>query len=344
MLLRQSGLATSLSRRCEDLLVDLGTLSPGEPIEVRPLSGGVASDIAMVSARDKRLCVKFALPKLKVEADWFAPVHRNVAEYAWLTFASKVAPDNAIALYGQSEALHGFAMECIEGDDTYLWKDHLLAEATDNGEASKVGKLISRIQAASTQVEFDSSPFRNPEDFFALRLEPYLIYTAEQHNCINGRMKLLAEELYHSRQVLVHGDVSPKNIFFREGKPILLDAECASMGDASFDPAFCLNHLVLKAIHLPNSTEHYLYNASEFWKHYCPNVTWEPCIAIESRVCRLLPALMLARVDGKSPVEYLSEQQSEIVRQIALRFIRSPVDRLSKLLEGIHHFIMDDTT
>lgn len=326
---------TDLHDKCRKLLIDLGIASPQDTVVAHPLSGGVASDIAMVSVGDKKLCVKFALPKLKVQADWFAPVHRNAAEYAWLEAAASVAPEGAIALYGQSRELHGFAMEYLDDENAYLWKTALLNEAEPQGEAAAVGDLLGRIHATSTKPEFDTRAFQNRDDFQALRIEPYLLYTASQHEDIAAPLQQLAKQLYDASDVLVHGDVSPKNIFFRAGCPVMLDAECATMGDASFDLAFCLNHIVLKAIHLPASRQPYLASAAQFWHAYSRWVSWEPAASIETRVCRLLPALMLARVDGKSPVEYLSEKERTCVRELARQCIKSPVDRLSELLQRI---------
>jgi aminoglycoside phosphotransferase (APT) family kinase protein len=328
-------LTESLLTRCSELLTDLGLYRPGDSIEAVPLTGGVASDIAKVILADRTLCVKFALPKLKVQADWRAPVHRNAAEYAWLQVAAAVEPQSALQLFGRSEKLHGFAMEFIAGDSAYLWKRELLAQAQDHDEAAKVGDLLGRIHAASAADGFDAGAFDNHDDFHALRLDPYLVYTAGQHPAIAKQIEQMVAEQYQASQVLVHGDVSPKNIMFRDGQAILLDAECATMGDASFDPSFCLNHLVLKAIHLPASTRRYLASAEALWRSYSACVNWEPAATLEARVCRLLPALMLARVDGKSPVEYLTVGQQDIVRQIALAFIQSPHTSVTELLQGI---------
>jgi hypothetical protein len=333
----------SLNERCRDLLGELRLASPDDPVDAVPLSGGVASDIAMVRVNGRRLCVKFALPKLKVEADWFAPVQRNAAEYAWLEFAARTAPEGAVRLHGRSERLHGFAMEFLDGEDTYLWKSELLREAPDKGEAVKVGDLLGRIHAASAREDFITAPFHNWDDFQALRIEPYLLHTASKHRDIAGDLERMAGWLYRSRQVLVHGDVSPKNILIRAGEPILLDAECATMGDASFDPSFCLNHLVLKAIHLPGSRQRHLSNAIEFWKAYEPHVAWEATTATESRICRLLPALMLGRVDGKSPVEYLDDAERGLVRRIARQFIQSPAVRLDDLIDGVSARLKETT-
>ncbi len=321
-------MSDELDQRCRALVAELGLGKASDVRDVVALTGGVASDIAMVSLGDRRICVKFALPKLKVAADWHAPVHRNAAEYAWLQVAAELLPDSAVHLYGRSETQHGFAMEFLEGADVYLWKAALLNEAKDQGEATRVADMIGRIHAASAQAGFDASPFQNRDDFHALRTEPYLIYTAGVHPDLAAQITALADMLYDSRQVLVHGDVSPKNILFRRGGPVLLDAECATMGEASFDPSFCLNHLVLKAVHLPASRDRLLADVSRFWMAYAPHVTWEPAQALEARICRLLPALMLARVDGKSPVEYLDEPARKQVRAMAISLIRDPSETL----------------
>ena len=145
----------------------------------------------------------------------------------------------------------------------------------------------------------------------------------------------LADKLYAAETVLVHGDVSPKNILFRAGRPIVLDAECATMGDASFDPAFCLNHLILKALHLPRARPALLAAVSRFWQAYSAHVDWEDPAALEERICRLIPALMLARVDGKSPVEYLDDAEKDMTRGLATRLIRAPEQTIPALVGGI---------
>jgi len=337
-------LTDELTKHCKELLEELDIIERGETIAVMPLTGGVASDIARGTVGSRQVGVKFALPKLKVRADWFAPVHRNAAEYQWLQVAADVAPASAVALLGHSVRLHGFAMEFISGDDAYLWKTNLLAAANDHGEAATVGDLLGRIHTKSTEPQFYTDGFKNRDDFHALRIEPYLLYTASKHADIASEITHIAKKLHRAESVLIHGDVSPKNIFFRAGKPIILDAECATMGDASFDVAFCLNHLVLKAIHMPSVRDRYLASALTLWQHYAPSITWEPVLAIELRVCKLLPVLMLARVDGKSPVDYLAEQSRSTVRQISRQLIQSPVGQLSDLLNIIKVSAMELST
>ena len=312
------------------MLTDLGIKTGSQPLWVEPLSGGVGSDIAKVDLGDRRLCVKFALPKLKVAEDWFAPVHRNQAEFEWLKLVTHVAPGNAVKLYGRSEVHHGFVMEYMEGDDVYLWKSSLLKGHISTDEANQLGELLGRIHLASTHSNFNSSPFQNMNDFVALRIEPYLSFTAERCPQYAQRLNKLADELSSSNRVLIHGDVSPKNIFFHKGKPVILDAECATMGDASFDCAFLINHLALKAVHLPLIRNMLIESIEVFWNSYSKHVSWESNIDLESRVCALLPALMLARVDGKSPVEYLNPTEQQLVQSISASFFQTRPTRLKE--------------
>ena len=324
--------AHDFAARAARLVADLGLAEAGQVRSAELLAGGVASDIGVVDLDDRRICVKFALEKLKVAAEWRAPVRRNRAEYAWLAFAGTVVPGAVPALFGWSGAENGFAMEYLAGPDIRLWKAMLLAGTPPEGEAAAVGTVLGRIHAASAASGFDRTPFENGEDFRALRLEPYLGFTATRHEDLAGPLGALTASLAAADAVLVHGDVSPKNILFRAGAPILLDAECATMGDAAFDVAFCLNHLLLKAAHLPSIRPALLTAAGAFWSAYRAEVRFEDADALEARIAALLPALLLARIDGKSPVEYLDDGERDHVRRIAVPLVANPPARLADLI------------
>ncbi|WP_226781982.1 phosphotransferase family protein [Oceaniglobus trochenteri] len=328
-------MAKELEERCRRLVGELGLGAPEAVSAVVPLTGGVASDIARVDLDGRRYCVKFALAKLKVAEDWRAPVHRNKAEYDWLCVADKVAPGSVPALHGRSESENGFAMEFLDGAGVRLWKADLLTETPRPEDAMAVGDVLGRIHAASTTKGFDRTPFHNRDDFRALRIDPYLGFTATRHPELAARLGTLSDMLYAADQVLIHGDISPKNILFRVSVPILLDAECATMGDPCFDVAFCLNHLVLKSLHRPEWRDRLIDMARRFWAAYAAHVTWETRGDLDQRVAALLPALMLARVDGKSPVEYLDAGAQDRVRALAIPAIRTPPETLSALLDTL---------
>lgn len=321
--------------RCKQLIVELNLGSTTEVECVEPLTGGISSEIALLTVADKKICVKFALEKLNVAQDWHAQTKRNHAEYQWLLFASSVVRGVSPTLFGCSDDLFGFAMEFIDGDDVYQWKDILLKGQGNRGEAGKVGDVLGQIHQASANSEEVNKKFQNQDDFYSLRLDPYLNFTKTNHPELADKLSELLDMLNRNSRVLIHGDVSPKNILFRGGKPILLDAECATMGDPSFDVAFCLNHLVLKAIHLKESRTSLLGSIVEFWKAYQVHVKWEMISDLEKRVCRLLPGLMLARVDGKSPLEYLNENEQNFVRVNASSLLQDQLSNLAALVERL---------
>ena len=206
---------SDFEQRCGSLMESLGLCQSQDIIEIKRLTGGVASDIATVAFPGKTVCVKFALGKLKVEEEWFAPVHRNRAEFAWLQAAGQAVPGSVPALYGWSEARNGFAMEFIKGADVYQWKTALLEGKPDTGEAVAVARTLGKIHASSVDADFDRRAFNNKHDFESLRLEPYLRFTAHRHPDLSARINTMADQLAESSVALVHGDVSPKNILFR---------------------------------------------------------------------------------------------------------------------------------
>ena len=323
--------STLESRACA-LVVSLGLARADLVGAITPLSGGVSSDIARVDLPGRSICVKFALPKLRVAAEWRAPVRRNAAEYAWLEVAGRLAPGAAPALLGRDAEAGGFAMALVEAP---VWKAALLAGAPAQPVAAAVGTVLGRIHAGSSSRGFDGHRFANADDFHALRIEPYLLHTARAHPDRAGVLEGMAGALYRADRVLIHGDVSPKNILLAPAGPCLLDGECATMGDPAFDPAFCLSHLVLKAVHMPALAGDRLAAARALWRGYAAHVHWEAPEAVEARTARLLPALMLARVDGKSPVEYLTEASRDRVRRLARVMLVAPPRTLEAALGTI---------
>ncbi len=189
--------------------------------------------------------------------------------------------------------------------------------------------MLGRIHSHSARRPELPAEFATDAIFFDIRLEPYLLATARRHPDLASRLEQLVEVTRTHRVALVHGDVSPKNILIGAEGPVFLDAECAWWGDPAFDIAFCLNHLLLKCLWNPAATEAFLASFDALAETYLPAVDWEPSEALERRAAALLPGLFLARVDGKSPVEYITdESQREQVRRVASSLLRHPVARL----------------
>ncbi|MEQ9814569.1 MAG: phosphotransferase [Azospirillaceae bacterium] len=302
---------------------------PGEARFV-PLTGGVSSQILRVEPADgTAFCVKRALPTLKVAQHWEAPVERNLHEADYFEVVGRIEPTAVPRLLGRDRERAVFAMAWLDPARYRLWKTDLLAGKADKAVAKAVGDRLGRIHAVTAAdpalpARFDTGPI-----FHALRLEPYLEATARRHADLAGRLHALVRRTAESRRVLVHGDVSPKNIMVGPHGPVLLDAECAWFGDPAFDLAFCLNHLLLKAVNRPDAASDFLACFEAMAAAYMPWIDWEPPMDVERRTAHLLPGLGLARIDGKSPVEYLTRtQDKDLVRSVTRALLAEPLQTL----------------
>ena len=294
-----------------------GLAGEGEPMRCTPLAGGVSSDIWRIDLPGRSICVKRALPKLRVGADWFAPVSRNRYEWEWLRLAAGIVPGAVPRPLAHDAELGLFAMEFLPPEQYPLWKRQLLDGQVDAGTAAQVGRLLAAIHNATAGRATVASAFDCEPNFHALRLEPYLLATAARHPDLAPVLQGLAQRTGAARIALVHGDVSPKNILVGPQGPVLLDAECAWYGDPAFDIAFCLNHLLLKAVLLPHRARLLMDASDALAASYFETVDFEPRAGLERRAAALLPGLALARIDGKSPVEYLLDRplQQALVRR-----------------------------
>lgn len=302
----------------EDFLLAQGLAAARDAMRWTPLTGGVSSDIWRVDLPGRTLCLKRALPKLKVAADWYAPTERNVYEWKWLQFAARHVPQAVPRPLAHDARAGLFAMEFLDPAVHPVWKAQLLAGQVDPAVAAAVARIIATVHNASAGDATVAREFATRDNFFALRLEPYLVATGRAHPDLAPALNALAERTGAAQIALVHGDVSPKNILVGPASPIVLDAECAWYGDPAFDLAFCLNHLLLKCLVHPELMARYLAAFRALAETYLDAVRWEPRAAIEARAAALLPALLLARVDGKSPVEYLQDGRAkERVRCVA---------------------------
>ena len=300
------------------------------------LSGGVSSDIWRVELGGgpaaHSIVVKRALPRLRVAQLWEVPVERNRFERMWMETANAIIPGVAPKVLAADDS-GCFAMELLERYP--LWKAELAAGRADREFAREVGVRLARIHAATAGDARCAAQFDTDANFHALRLEPYLLAAARVHPLHAAALTGLAERTARTHLALVHGDVSPKNILIGPQGPVFLDAECAWYGDPAFDLAFCLNHLLLKGLWVPARRRAFLKCFDILAEGYLQGVAWEAAAAIETRVATLLPGLLLARVDGKSPVEYLTaDSDKDFVRETAGRLLQSPPATLAEVRDA----------
>ena len=312
-----------------------GLLDFGDEPEGRPLTGGVSSDIWLVRLADRAVCVKRALARLKVKADWRAPVERSGYEAAWMRSAGGIVPGAVPELLFEDRAAGAVVMAYLEPERYRLWKERLRDGEADLAVAAEVGARLGRIHAGTARREDLAARFPTDAIFHQIRLEPYLLATALAHPPLGAALRRLARRTATTKLALVHGDVSPKNILLGPDGPVFLDAECAWYGDPAFDLAFCLNHLLLKCLWAPAVAPRFLACFDALAAAHREQVDWEPRPELEARAAALLPGLFLARIDGKSPVEYVTAlADKERVRRVASAFLVAPAESLAAIRDA----------
>ena len=330
-----------------EFLERAGLVPAGSVPQFQPLGGGVSSDIWLVRAGASEYCVKRALGQLRVAAEWRADESRNLTEVRWLTQVGRLNADLVPRVLASDPTLAAFAMEFLPPERFELWKAQLARGCVIPETAAAVGRHLASIHSAFAKSPTAAAEFDTGASFHALRIEPYLLATARAHPDLSPVLEALAERTARTKRTVVHGDISPKNILIRlsrrsgaQAEPVFLDAECAWFGDPAFDLSFCLNHLLLKTLWVPSAERELLESFDALTEAYLRGVDWEDAAALEERAAQLLPALFLARIDGKSPVEYLTDEASkDTVRRAARAMLRQPTNKLSEVRGTWHKTI-----
>ncbi|MDE2561095.1 MAG: aminoglycoside phosphotransferase family protein [Sphingomonadales bacterium] len=301
-----------------------GLLAPGETPRITPLAGGVSCDVFRVDLAQGPVCAKRALAQLRVKDTWEAPVERLDSEVGWLRIAAETGL-NVPEVIAHQPGQNLFVMGFLDPAQHPVWKAELAAGRIDAAFAARVGRDVARVHGATHGQSDIAARFETLDQFRALRIEPYLLHTACRHPDLAPVLHGLAERTAVAQAALVHGDISPKNILCGPKGPVFIDAECAWFGEPAFDPAFCLTMLMLKCVWKPQWAAQYVAAFKALAEAYLSGVTWEPREAIARRIALYVAAFLLARVDGKSPAEYLvSDADRELVRSGARALLFDP--------------------
>jgi 5-methylthioribose kinase len=283
--------------------------------------------------------VKQSLGKLRVKDDWRSDRKRIFREadaiHMLRPILGKSLPeviyrDRRNFLYIMTAAPQG----------SLVWKESLLAcRRSDLGVAREIGLLLARlINSTGASPKFELW-FHNRTHFEQLRIDPYYRTTAIRQAGdpeVQMALRELIADSLKIRTSIVHGDFSPKNILVHGRDIFLIDFEVVHWGDPSFDAGFLLNHLFLKAFHKPQFAQVYLEAVREFWKALHAGLGLGATGDFETMTIRHLGGLMLARIDGKSPVEYIRDEQTkERVRRVAKSIMLDPPGDMEALIGGI---------
>lgn len=304
----------------------VGLVAVDEPIAIQPLTGGVSSDVVRIVTPRQRFVLKQALPQLKVKEDWRADTRRNCLErLAMEAIGTKEASFVPKILYADDQETL-YAMEDIPGA---LWKQVLLDGQVDSDIASALGRFLARVHRMGSERPHWIHPFDDKSLFYELRISPYFEFLQQRYPAWHDDLASVIGPMMESAVALVHGDFSPKNILLRplnedRVQPVVLDWEVTHVGHPSFDIGFMVNHLLLKAIHAADAAP-YVQAAQRFYAAYFDAVEIFPEMAYRDITMRTVGALMWARIDGKSPVEYLRVEEREPARQLGIALLRRQV-------------------
>lgn len=323
-----ASLAELRRRACEEVVRVLNGDPPEQPCNTPEripagvaLPGGVSSDIRVVDGAHGPEVVKRALGKLKVAADWFSDPARSATEVRALEAARELLGTAAIpeVLWSKPDA-NCFAMSRV--DPRFRnWKQDLLAGRVELNTAQAVGNLLGRLHGASAVAPDIAVAFDDRTYFRELRVQPFFETVAEKLPDVSAAILATAAAMGERRSALVHGDFSPKNLLVDGEDVVLLDWEVAHWGDPSFDIGFMLAHLWLKAMRPGASPQALLGAARAFLRGYAEHGSAD---VEDVHLSRMTACLILARIVGTSPVDYLDAVSADAAGRVARSMLGQP--------------------
>lgn len=335
-----------------EYLREQGQLEPDEQADAEALAWGVSNIVIRIDrATDADFVIKQSRKQLRTQAEWFSQLERIWRELEVMQELEQLLPAGVVPrVLFEDRDNYLFAMEAIAADHR-VWKAELLDGRVNQTVARELGKYLSAIHRKSFLQEGYQQRWGNWEIFDQLRIDPFYRFIVRSHPEIKEWVAELIEEMSAHRLCLVLADFSPKNILITDEQIHLVDFETAHFGDPAFDLGFFLSHLLLKAIHFQTEETHCIELAETFWESYLSTEVVAPLEPgsesakmeepqIGQRTINHLAACMLARVDGKSTVDYLSSAQQDQVRSFALSLILDAPASLPQAFQRLREMLI----
>ncbi|MBW3536948.1 MAG: aminoglycoside phosphotransferase family protein [Actinobacteria bacterium] len=321
-----------------DYLRRRGTFDDGAPT-VRVLAGGVSSTVLAIEGTTQAVVVKQPLAKLRVPQEWAAKRERAITEGEALTLARRWTPDAVPAVHDIDRDLCVVTLELAPAD-WRCWKQDLLEGKVDVELAADLGRLLGCWHRRSSDDAALQAQFSDHDAFEQLRVSPYYRTAALRLPEFRDQIEEVVDAMLATSRCLVHGDFSPKNILVGPHREAwVLDFEVAHFGDPTFDVAFLLSHLCLKAIHRPDGAAAYLAACEAFWSAYHEELAGS--VGFDERnVSKQLGCLIIARVVGKSPVEYLDAGGQRAALRVGGDLLTRPPAGISALFTELRQALL----
>ncbi len=316
-----------------------GFLPTGSTATVTPLAWGVSNLVLRVEPEGlPAVVVKQSQPRLRTKIDWFSRCERIHREADVLRAISPLLPPGVVpAVRFEARADYVLGLEAIRADHE-VWKAALLGNRVELTVAARLGTYLATMHRDTANRPTCLPDAADWSLFDELRIDPFYRWIARVHPAIQPAIDDLIAEMSRHRVCLVHADFSPKNVLVHPDGVSLVDFETGHFGDPAFDVGFFLSHLLLKSLRQRPSREIWRQLVATFREHYAAGLEGGPDETnpadTSRRAVRHLAACLLARVDGKSPVDYLDEPwQPEFVRRLTCRWLGNAPAELEAALE-----------
>ena len=334
-----------------DYLLQTGRL-PGPPARAELLAWGVSNMVFRIRpAAGADFVVKQSREQLRTQAPWFSRLERIHTEMDLMRHLADLVPAGSIPrVLFEDRPNYLFGMEAVAADHR-VWKADLLAGKTDEIVARKAGALLAAIHRETAGQTELQQRFGDRTVFDELRVDPFYRHVIRKHPQLAPALGRVIEEVLSLEVCVVHADFSPKNLLLSEAGLTLVDFETGHFGDPAFDLGFFLSHLVLKTIRHANQRAAYLSLLQVFWETYAENLGSLPsqpdspffCKDLEQRTLGNLAGCLIARIDGKSPIDYFDQPwQSETARSLAFTYLMRPVTRIAHAFDEIEKILAGD--
>lgn len=298
----------------------------GNPPKVTLLGGGVSNVVLLVEHGGERLVVKQPRERLLVAEQWLAKRERAVVEATALRLARQITPSKVPELLDLDRESYTITMRAAPAD-WRPWKELLLSGRTDSSIGWRLGEMLGTWHHSADYGQRDFVELDDLQVFEQLRIDPYHLTVAARHPELSDEVGKAVDELLSGGgcRCFVHGDFSPKNVLVGSGGHCVIDFEVAHIGNPLFDLAFLVTHLMLKSVRSPGNAEAYRKCALLFIDGYT-SVEGAERVTLGEPLGLQVGCLLLARVHGKSPVEYLGPRQQAAVVHLGASLVRSPTD------------------
>jgi aminoglycoside phosphotransferase (APT) family kinase protein len=322
-------------------LAERGLADDPAALSIRELGGGVSNFVSMIEGPGICWVAKQSLGKLRVKDDWRSSRERVFREAAAIQSLGSIL-DGAVPHVVHVDRANFLYLMTAAPKGSVVWKQSLLDGHIRVEVAETAGRLLATMIRASQQEPPFREQFADRTVFDELRIDPYYRTTAARHPECSEALGHLIEDSWKIQTSLVHGDYSPKNMLVQGDSVFLIDFEVVHWGDPAFDSAFLVNHLMLKSFHQPQYAERYFQAARTFWQALVSGLSDAITADFDGMTVRHLGGLMLARMDGKSPAEYIRDEGVKSrVRSTAKRLLTEPPGSFEAALAWVGQNVLE---